>query len=243
MRARVQRLAAVGTVAALRDVVHLRRDVEEGLRPQKEARRAGGGSREPDIEAPSEPICRACPPRSPCFRPRGRSGPRRRCPRSAWISRCRSRRPETSPPGSGAAPRTRRRPGSSTATRSRAARAARAPRARAAHEEVWRTPRGPRGRGRRPRAGDEDRRRVGERVAQALDVGGVAGGQRGQLARRDRDALRQRRARSDATAAGSVVVGRLMDAVDDEAAERHPGLAQLAVEEDRLLDRVVARAR
>ena len=47
--------------------------------------------------------------------------------------------------------------------------------------------------------------------------------------------------RSAATAARQRVVGRLVDAVDDEPAERHPGLAQLAVEEDRLLDRVVAR--
>ena len=36
----------------------------------------------------------------------------------------------------------------------------------------------------------------------------------------------------------AVEAGRVLDAVDDQAAERHPRLAQLAVEEDRLADRV-----
>ena len=42
---------------------------------------------------------------------------------------------------------------------------------------------------------------------------------------------------------GQRVVGRLVHAVHDQAAERHPRLAQLAVEEDRLLHRIVARRR
>ena len=146
-------------------------------------------------------------------------------------------------PGASGTPRARRGPGSSTATRSRAVGAPRTTRM-SGSEEV---------RADRRKAiesctsssssGTSDRRRVAERGAQALDVRGVAGGQRGRARASRADALRQRRPSSAATAAGSVVVGRLMHAVHDQAAERHPRLAQLAVEEDRLLDRVVARRR
>ena len=56
-------------------------------------------------------------------------------------------------------------------------------------------------------------------------------------------AVATRPARSSPSSAGSgaVASARRVHAVDDQAAERHAGVAQLAVEEDRLLDRVVAR--
>ena len=66
---------------------------------------------------------------------------------------------------------------------------------------------------------------------------------RASSARRGRDAAGQRLAQLLASSLGQVAVElrRRVHPVDDEAAERHPRLAQLAVEEDRLLDRVVAR--
>ena len=72
-----------------------------------------------------------------------------------------------------------------------------------------------------------------------LDARGLALGERGQLVGGGGDAagevlaqlVRQR----------SVGLLRHVHAVDDQAAERHRGVGQLAVEEDRLLDGVVAR--
>ncbi len=91
--------------------------------------------------------------------------------------------------------------------------------------------------------GDDDGRRVAEGDEQALDADLVALGQRGQLARRDVDPLREVGAEllGQLGRQPAVELGRGVDAVDDEAAEWHARVGQLAVEMDRLLGGVVPR--
>ena len=89
--------------------------------------------------------------------------------------------------------------------------------------------------------GDAHGRRRVQRRLEVVDRGVVARGERRLLARRLRHALGELLAELVDELRGHVAVG-LRDrvhAVDDHAAERHPGLHQLAVEVDRLLDRVV----
>ena len=89
--------------------------------------------------------------------------------------------------------------------------------------------------------GDDDRRRIAQALAQPGDVHRVAGRERAQLGGRDGHALGQRGTEVGGDGGREPILGRLVDAVDHEPAERHARLAQLAVEVDRLLDRVVAR--
>ena len=116
--------------------------------------------------------------------------------------------------------------------------------ASATRGSATRQPRGPRRRGRRPSSSgttivggspSSARRRSTSPASRAAER------RRARAPRRHAPGQRRRRAPPASARRAAAVVGRLVHAVDDEAAERHPRLAQLAVEEDRLLDRVVAR--
>ena len=91
--------------------------------------------------------------------------------------------------------------------------------------------------------GDADRRRRPQLRLEVVDRRVVARGERGLVVRRVGHPLGQLVAELLDQLVRHLPVGprRRVHAVDDHAAERHPRLAQLAVEEDRLLDRVVLR--
>ncbi len=95
------------------------------------------------------------------------------------------------------------------------------------------------------RRGDDDRVGLVELGLQPLDLLGVARGEQALVGDAARDLRGERvveaqRARARARISSGVPVAGVRDvhAVDDQAAERHPGLAQLAAEEDRLGDRL-----
>jgi DNA-binding Lrp family transcriptional regulator len=89
--------------------------------------------------------------------------------------------------------------------------------------------------------GDDDRRRVAELRARCSIAAGRARRARPARAPRSPPARRAPRRARRQLGRQLAVAPRRVHAVDDHAAERHPRLAELAVEEDRLLDRVVLR--